>query len=168
MSVNKALVTQASWPSLWCPFTFPPLQSDEEKGPEDCIEQMDRLFRERHLDPQPDEAGRIRIDDWEMAGPVQEAVVQAWEEVTTENLAEFGDFEGYQSSFLRLFGFGLAGVDYDAETDPPPGPIAFLKGDLKVPGNRVELDLGCRFQHALEIRYVLSFRDGARIIPPLS
>jgi predicted dehydrogenase len=28
------------------------------------------------------------------------------------------DFAGYQASFLRLFGFGLEGVDYTAETNP--------------------------------------------------
>ncbi|MGB0327339.1 MAG: enoyl-ACP reductase FabV [Akkermansiaceae bacterium] len=123
VSVNKALVTQASSAIPVVPLYISLLYKvmKDEGTHEDCIEQMDRLFRERHLDPQPDEAGRIRIDDWEMAGPVQEAVVRAWEEVTTENLAEFGDFEGYQSSFLRLFGFGLAGVDYDAETDPATG-----------------------------------------------
>ena len=123
VSVNKALVTQASSAIPVVPLYISLLYKvmKVEGTHEDCIEQMDRLFRERHLDPQPDEAGRIRIDDWEMAGPVQEAVVRAWEEVTTENLAEFGDFEGYQSSFLRLFGFGLAGVDYDAETDPATG-----------------------------------------------
>ena len=38
--------------------------------------------------------------------------------MNTENLADLADFEGYQSSFLRLFGFGLKGVDYAAETDP--------------------------------------------------
>jgi enoyl-[acyl-carrier protein] reductase/trans-2-enoyl-CoA reductase (NAD+) len=37
--------------------------------------------------------------------------------VNTENLSELADFEGYQSSFLRLFGFGLDGVDYTAESD---------------------------------------------------
>jgi enoyl-[acyl-carrier protein] reductase/trans-2-enoyl-CoA reductase (NAD+) len=42
---------------------------------------------------------------------VQALVGERWEIVNTENLAELGDFEGYQSSFLRLFGFGLKGVD---------------------------------------------------------
>jgi enoyl-[acyl-carrier protein] reductase / trans-2-enoyl-CoA reductase (NAD+) len=41
--------------------------------------------------------------------------------VVTENLTEMGDFAGYQSSFLRLFGFGLAGVDYEADVDPAVG-----------------------------------------------
>jgi enoyl-[acyl-carrier protein] reductase/trans-2-enoyl-CoA reductase (NAD+) len=58
------------------------------------------------------------LDDWEMAAEVQSIVAERWETVTTENLAELADFEGYQSSFLRLFGFGLDGVDYTAETDP--------------------------------------------------
>ena len=50
-----------------------------------------------------------------MAPAVQQLVDQRWKEVNTENLAELGDFEGYQSSFLRLFGFGLEGVDYGAD-----------------------------------------------------
>ena len=78
---------------------------------------MDRLFRDRLNNPQPDEAGRIRLDDWEMEQKVQEEVIGNWHKVTTENLTELGDLAGYQSSFLRLFGFGLSGVDYDAETD---------------------------------------------------
>ncbi len=66
---------------------------------------------------QPDEAGRIRLDDWEMEPKIQQPVIANWHKVTTENLTELADFDGYQSSFLRLFGFGLAGVDYDADTD---------------------------------------------------
>jgi enoyl-[acyl-carrier protein] reductase/trans-2-enoyl-CoA reductase (NAD+) len=86
---------------------------------------MDRLFRERLYNgsPQPDEAGRIRVDDWEMTPAVQSLVGQRWAEANTENLPELGDFAGYQSSFLRLFGFGLPGVDYNADTAP----------DVKIP-----------------------------------
>jgi enoyl-[acyl-carrier protein] reductase/trans-2-enoyl-CoA reductase (NAD+) len=53
-----------------------------------------------------------------MKPEVQALVAERWAQVNTENLAEFGDFAGYQSSFLRLFGFGLDGVDYSADTDP--------------------------------------------------
>jgi enoyl-[acyl-carrier protein] reductase/trans-2-enoyl-CoA reductase (NAD+) len=89
---------------------------------------MDRLFRERLCSgtPQADEVGRIRIDDWEMSADVQSAVAQAWEVVNTENLKELADFEGYQSSFLRLFGFGLAGVDYSADTNTGIGVPSLL------------------------------------------
>ena len=49
---------------------------------------------------------------------LQQAVASAWGKVTTGNLGELGDFDAYQENFLRLFGFGLDGVDYGADTDP--------------------------------------------------
>ncbi len=119
VSVNKALVTQASSAipvvPLYISLLYKVMKANGSH--EDCIEQMDRLFRERLTDPQPDDAGRIRLDDWEMAPEVQEPVIERWKQVTTENLTQLADFDGYQSSFLRLFGFGLDGVDYDADTD---------------------------------------------------
>lgn len=121
VSVNKALVTQASSAIPVVPLYISLLYKamKAEGTHEDCIEQMDRLFRERlyNGNPQPDEAGRIRVDDWEMKPALQELVGQRWAEVNTENLTQLGDFEGYQTSFLRLFGFGLEGVDYNAEVD---------------------------------------------------
>ncbi|MCF7789512.1 MAG: trans-2-enoyl-CoA reductase family protein [Prosthecobacter sp.] len=121
VSVNKALVTQASSAIPVVPLYISLLYKamKAEGSHEDCIEQMDRLFRERlyNGNPQPDEAGRIRVDDWEMKPALQELVGKRWAEVNTENFAELGDFEGYQTSFLRLFGFGLEGVDYNAEVD---------------------------------------------------
>jgi enoyl-[acyl-carrier protein] reductase/trans-2-enoyl-CoA reductase (NAD+) len=127
VSVNKALVTQASSAIPVVPLYISLLYKvmKDEGTHEDTIEQMDRLFRERlyNGDPQPDEAGRIRVDDWEMKPEVQALVGKRWAEVTTENFPQLGDFEGYQTSFLRLFGFGLEGVDYTAETNP----------DVKIP-----------------------------------
>jgi enoyl-[acyl-carrier protein] reductase/trans-2-enoyl-CoA reductase (NAD+) len=121
VSVNKALVTQASSAIPVVPLYISLLYKvmKAEGTHEDCIEQMDRLFRDRlyNGNPQPDEVGRIRIDDWEMAPAVQKLVDQRWTEVNTDNLREIADFDGYQSSFLRLFGFGLQGVDYSADVD---------------------------------------------------
>jgi enoyl-[acyl-carrier protein] reductase/trans-2-enoyl-CoA reductase (NAD+) len=121
VSVNKALVTQASSAIPVVPLYISLLYKvmKAEGTHEDTIEQMDRLFRDRLYsgNPQPDEAGRIRVDDWEMTPAVQALVGQRWTEVNTENLSELADFAGYQSSFLRLFGFGLAGVDYAADTE---------------------------------------------------
>jgi enoyl-[acyl-carrier protein] reductase/trans-2-enoyl-CoA reductase (NAD+) len=122
VSVNKALVTQASSAIPVVPLYISLLYKvmKAEGTHEDTIEQMDRLFRDRLYNgasPQPDEAGRIRVDDWEMAPAVQKLVDDRWKDVNTENFPELGDFEGYQSSFLRLFGFGLNGVDYDADVD---------------------------------------------------
>ncbi len=125
VSVNKALVTQASSAipvvPLYISLLYKVMKADGTH--EDCIEQMDRLLRDRlyNGNPQPDEAGRIRVDDWEMAPKVQALVGERWQEVNTENFTTLGDFAGYQSSFLRLFGFGLEGVDYAADTDPAVG-----------------------------------------------
>lgn len=121
VSVNKALVTQASSAIPVVPLYISLLYKAMKAAGnhEDTIEQMDRLLRERlyNGNPQPDEAGRIRVDDWEMSPEIQELVGKRWTEVNTENLNELADFEGYQSSFLRLFGFGLDGVDYSADSD---------------------------------------------------
>ncbi|MDB2642416.1 bifunctional NADH-specific enoyl-ACP reductase/trans-2-enoyl-CoA reductase, partial [bacterium] len=123
VSVNKALVTQASSAIPVVPLYISLLYKvmKEAGNHEGCIEQIQRLFSD-HLasggSPELDEQGRIRIDDWEMGEEVQAAVHEAWDNVTTENLSELSDFLGYKSEFLRLFGFGLEGVDYEAETDP--------------------------------------------------
>ena len=123
VSVNKALVTQASSAIPVVPLYISLLYKvmKEAGNHEGCIEQIQRLFSD-HLasggGPELDEQGRIRIDDWEMGEEVQAAVHEAWDNVTTENLSELSDFLGYKSEFLRLFGFGLEGVDYEAETDP--------------------------------------------------
>ncbi len=59
-----------------------------------------------------------------MRPEIQEAVEKIWPTVTTENLSATTDIAGYRQEFLRLFGFGLPGVDYEAETDPVV-PVAF-------------------------------------------
>ena len=121
VSVNKAVVTQASSAIPVVPLYISVLfkKMKEEGIHEDCIEQIYRLFSERlSSDPQLDSEGRIRIDDWEMRDDIQQSVAEAWKKINTDNLSEISDFEGYQSDFLKLFGFGIPGINYDAETDP--------------------------------------------------
>lgn len=123
VSVNKALVTQASSAIPVVPLYISLLyKTMKEKGNhEGCIEQIHRLFSD-HLGsgngPQLDEKGRIRIDDWEMRQDVQDEVMRNWDGVTSENLSEISDFDGYRREFLRLFGFGLEDVNYADETNP--------------------------------------------------
>jgi enoyl-[acyl-carrier protein] reductase/trans-2-enoyl-CoA reductase (NAD+) len=130
VSVNKALVTQASSAIPVVPLYIALLYKVmKAKGThEGCIEQIYRLFADRlspNALPQPDEDGRIRIDDWEMTADVQAEVAKLWEIVCTENLASISDIVGYRAEFLKLFGFGLPGVDYEAEANPDvPMPSA--------------------------------------------
>jgi len=122
VSVNKALVTQASSAIPVVPLYISILYKEmKAKGlHEGCIEQIQRLFTDRLYsgDPQLDDEGRIRIDDWEMRDDIQSAVSESWKQVSNENFAQLGDFEGYQAEFLKLFGFGIDGIDYDQETEP--------------------------------------------------
>ena len=114
--VSKALVTQASSAIPVVPLYISLLYKVmKAKGlHEGCIEQMYRLYATK---PAPDAEGRPRIDDWEMRPDVQAEVEALWPQVATENLAQLSDIEGNRKEFLRLFGFGLAGVDYEAESD---------------------------------------------------
>lgn len=123
VSVNKALVTQSSSAIPVVPLYISLLfKVMKEKGThEGTIEQMERLFSERLYTNDGivplDEAGRIRIDDLEMAPDVQAEVAKYWNEVTTENLAEISDIEGYRNDFFNLFGFEVEGIDYEKDTN---------------------------------------------------
>jgi enoyl-[acyl-carrier protein] reductase/trans-2-enoyl-CoA reductase (NAD+) len=123
ISVNKALVTQASSAIPVVPLYISILYKimKAEGTHEGCIEQMQRLFATQLYapgGPRFDESGRVRVDDLEMRPEVQAAVARIWPGVTTENLAGLTDIAGYRVEFLKLFGFGLAGVNYEADSEP--------------------------------------------------
>jgi enoyl-[acyl-carrier protein] reductase/trans-2-enoyl-CoA reductase (NAD+) len=123
ISVNKALVTQASSAIPVVPLYISILYKLMKAAGthEGCIEQIYRLFANQlYHGHQPcfDSGGRVRIDDWEMRPEIQAAVREVWPRVTTENLAAETDIAGYRTDFLRLFGFGLPGIDYSADTEP--------------------------------------------------
>jgi enoyl-[acyl-carrier protein] reductase/trans-2-enoyl-CoA reductase (NAD+) len=86
---------------------------------EGCIEQIDRLFRTRLTPGAPvDEVQRLRLDDWELSPEVQDEVTRRWPLLSTATLGELADLPEYRSQFLRLFGFGVEGVDYLRSIDP--------------------------------------------------
>lgn len=123
VSVNKALVTQASSAIPIVPLYISILYKimKAHGTHERCIEQIQRLFATQMFNghtPKLDEEGRIRVDDLEMVPAVQAAVREIWPTVTTANLVEKTDIAGYRSEFLRLFGFGLPGVNYATDVEP--------------------------------------------------
>jgi enoyl-[acyl-carrier protein] reductase/trans-2-enoyl-CoA reductase (NAD+) len=126
VAVNKAVVTLASAAIPFVPLYIALLyQVMKDRGThEGCIEQMDRLLRERlYVDgPIPvDEAGRVRLDERELDPQVQEKVGQLWATVTTENLAQLADFDGYRKELSRICGFDFPRVDYAADVDTQVG-----------------------------------------------
>jgi enoyl-[acyl-carrier protein] reductase/trans-2-enoyl-CoA reductase (NAD+) len=122
ISVNKALVTQSSSAIPVVPLYISLLFKVMKKNGthEGCIEQMTRLFSDKLKagSAVTDEGGMIRLDDLEMKADIQAEVKKLWDEVTTENVKELADIDGYWSDFFALFGFGADGINYDADTDP--------------------------------------------------
>lgn len=121
ISVNKALVTQASAAIPIVPLYIAIMYDVmKEKGiHEGCLEQMDRLFREKKLMEAPivDANGWIRLDDWELREDVQTEIMHRFDVVSTENVKEYSDIEGYWDDFYQMFGFNMDGVDYEADVE---------------------------------------------------
>ncbi len=120
ISVNKALVTQASSSIPVVPLYISMLYDImKEKGThEGCIEQMTRMFGKLATGAyESDSEGYLRMDDWEMDPVVQAEVEHRWSIVTSENLMELADVDGYKDGFLQLFGFKVDAVDYAADVN---------------------------------------------------
>ncbi|RUO56141.1 enoyl-ACP reductase FabV [Pseudidiomarina homiensis] len=122
VSSLKALVTQASSAIPVMPLYISLIYGvmKEEGTHEGCIEQIYRLFTEGLYTDEPnwDAAGRLRMDGKETNPETQAKVKALWDQVTQDNFHQLADYEGYHSDFLKLFGFGMEGVDYDADVDP--------------------------------------------------
>jgi enoyl-[acyl-carrier protein] reductase/trans-2-enoyl-CoA reductase (NAD+) len=122
VSVLKAVVTQASSAIPMMPLYLSLLfKVMKEKGThEGCIEQVYRLYKDSLYGAAPlvDDEGRLRADYKELDPDVQARVQQLWNQVTSDNIYELTDFSGYKTEFLRLFGFEIAGVDYEADVNP--------------------------------------------------
>lgn len=121
ISVNKGLVTQASSAIPVVPLYISLLYKVMKQygNHEGCIEQMQRLFMDRLYSDnlQLDSAGRIRIDDWELEDKIQAEVKAAWDKVSTDNINELADLEGYRRDFYQLFGFEVDGIDYSLDVE---------------------------------------------------
>ncbi|MFW2490310.1 enoyl-ACP reductase FabV [Clostridium chromiireducens] len=122
VSVNKALVTKASAfiPSfsLYAAILYKVMK---EKGlHENCIMQTQRMFNEKVYSINPaefDEAGRLRMDDWELREDIQSEVNDLWEKITPDNFKTLSDYEGYKEEFMQSNGFEINGVNYEEDID---------------------------------------------------
>ncbi|MDG2276384.1 MAG: trans-2-enoyl-CoA reductase family protein, partial [Pseudomonadales bacterium] len=119
VAVLKAIVSQASSAipvvPLYVALLFKVMK--EQGCHEDIIAHIHRLFATQlsaSAELRLDDDGRIRMDDVELSEEVQREVVKRWPLVTTENLDDLGDLTGFRADFLKIFGFGFAGVDYEA------------------------------------------------------
>ncbi len=128
VAVLKAIVSQASSAipvvPLYVALLFKVMK--EQGIHEDIISHIHRLFAtqlKQGSELRLDEDGRIRMDDVELSEAVQQEVQRRWPLVDSSNLDELGDLSGFREDFLKIFGFGFAGVDYDADVDPVMGRV---------------------------------------------
>ncbi|MCQ8103801.1 trans-2-enoyl-CoA reductase family protein [Methylomonas sp. SURF-2] len=130
VSVLKAVVTQASAAipvmPLYLALLFKVMK--EQGSHEGCIEQVNNLFRDSLYGVSPilDEEGRLRADLKELQPQVQDKVNELWQQVNNDNINTLTDFAGYKHEFMKLFGFEVDGVDYEADVNPeaPIGNLA--------------------------------------------
>ncbi|WP_299018230.1 enoyl-ACP reductase FabV [uncultured Photobacterium sp.] len=125
VAVLKSVVTQASSAipvmPLYIAMVFKKMR--EEGVHEGCMEQIHRMFTQRLYKAdgsaaEVDEENRLRLDDWELRADIQKHCRELWPSVTNENLFEVADYQQYKDEFLKLFGFGIDSVDYDADVNP--------------------------------------------------
>ena len=122
VSSLKALVTQASSAIPVMPLYISLIYKvmKEEGTHQGCIEQIVDLFTDKLSQghPEVDALGRLYMNDKETNEATQAKIKALWDQVTQENFHELSDYAGYHHEFLKLFGFDVAGVDYDAESEP--------------------------------------------------
>ncbi|WP_448211487.1 enoyl-ACP reductase FabV [Colwellia sp. MEBiC06753] len=118
----NAVVTQASSAipimPLYISAMFKVMKADGTY--QGCIEQIQDLFKENLYGESPrlDEAGRLSQNYKELEDSVQDRVQAIWDTVETDTIDELTDYNSYHQEFLKLFGFGVEGVDYDADVSP--------------------------------------------------
>ena len=122
IGVLKSVVTQASAAipvmPLYLAMCFKVMR--EKSIHEGCMDQVYRLFDTGLYGDKAemDDDRRFRMDDWELREDVQQACREIWPLVTSENLFEVTDYQFYKDEFLKLFGFGIEGIDYEADVNP--------------------------------------------------
>ena len=118
----NAVVTQASSAipimPLYISAMFKVMKADGTY--EGCIEQIQNLFIDNIYSDSPrlDDNNRYRQNFKELEDSVQQRVTDIWNTVDTDTIDELTDYASYHAEFLKLFGFGVDGVDYDADVNP--------------------------------------------------
>ncbi|WP_394228197.1 enoyl-ACP reductase FabV [Pseudoalteromonas spongiae] len=122
VSSLNAVVTQASSAIPIMPLYISGLFKvmKEDGTYEGTIEQINGLFRENLYGDNPrfDEGGHLFQNYKELEDDVQARVQTIWDTVDSDSIDELTDYVSYHNEFLKLFGFGIDSVDYDADVNP--------------------------------------------------
>ncbi|QTL33827.1 enoyl-ACP reductase FabV [Pseudoalteromonas viridis] len=117
----NAVVTQASSAIPIMPLYISTLfrVTKEDGTYEGTIEQIHGLFSENLYGETPrfDDGGHLFQNYKELEDGVQARIKVIWDKVDTDSIDELTDYVGYHNEFLKLFGFGIESVDYDADVN---------------------------------------------------
>ncbi|WOH39140.1 trans-2-enoyl-CoA reductase family protein [Thalassotalea fonticola] len=118
----NAVVTQASSAIPIMPLYISSLFKvmKEDGTQENPIHQIQGLFRDNLYSTERSigEHNRLMQNLKELEDDVQDRVQTIWDSVDTDTIDELTDYTGYNHEFLKLFGFEVDGVDYDADVSP--------------------------------------------------
>ena len=119
-SVNGAAVTQASTAipgiALYVSLLRAVLGDRIQSPIEQSVQLWDQLASARPFDL--DDAGRIRLDRWELDASVQAHIAERWTSITPTTLTEIADINWFRTQFRGLYGFDVTGVDYTKPVEP--------------------------------------------------
>lgn len=116
----QAIVTRASVVIPAMPLYLSLLKKGMGNQYESTIEQITRLFKAHFapgIQPTADNTECIRLDDRELLPAVQQYVKESWAKITEANWQQLADWDSFKEDFIRTAGFGIPGVDYNAEYD---------------------------------------------------
>ena len=116
---GPAVVTEASGGIPGVPFYMAHLMDEMGDRFEDPLRSMQRLF-DHHFGADGvavDEQGLVSMDDRELAEDVQRQMARRFEMATVGGPFDRGLFDRFMRAYAATRGFGVEGVDYDAEFD---------------------------------------------------
>ncbi len=119
-SVNGAAVTQASTAipgiALYISLLRAVLGKQLQSPIEQSVQLWDQLTGAQPFDL--DDAGRIRLDRWELEPSVQASVADRWKSITPTTITDMADVDWFCAQFRGLYGFDLPGIDYSKPVEP--------------------------------------------------
>jgi enoyl-[acyl-carrier protein] reductase/trans-2-enoyl-CoA reductase (NAD+) len=125
-SVNGAVVTLSSVAIPGISLYLSLLHEVAGPAAQSPVRQSARLWDHLHGEPGAslDDAGRLRLDDWEFAPGIQDQLRKRWDDDDDAITSGLSDPAWFGREIGRLYGFSVAGVDYSVpvELDVPwPG-----------------------------------------------
>jgi enoyl-[acyl-carrier protein] reductase/trans-2-enoyl-CoA reductase (NAD+) len=117
---GPAVVTEASGGIPGVPFYLAHVMDVMGERFEDPSASMTRMFDEHFgpAGPSLDAEGLLRMDDRELAAPVQAEMAARFAAAAPGDAVPDALYDAFMTAYAQTRGFAVPGIDYDAEFDP--------------------------------------------------